>query len=174
VLSDITESVTIYKNYGSDIYEPEIIETFSSSSTIKLHDGEYTAIPDGDKASHNPINFVIDREDKEIHIEPDFSEQYLESILDNELEEINYSVSQYNDEMDGYTLSKGTIYGKGEWFGAVLSKTNIEDWDGVDMYRTILHKVEDKWLVVVSPRISIRYADFPDIPKDIVNRINHL
>jgi|GEM_PF-842587 len=84
-----------------------------------------------------------------------------------------------------YTIDNGTLFSRGEWYGARLKPAvwynptmavkNLEPVSGNhDMLRIILTKTSGQWKVAAEPSIIFAIDDYPNIPPDVIRSTNQL
>ena len=173
ILSGDDFSVILYNGDTAD--ELEIAE-LSNSMALSLHDGYYCAVVVGEKYSAAEQCFVVYKKNKTIEITPEYSVEYLASLLTEPEKQLIEQTLQttYPQTITGFTPAAGALVDNGMWYvGALTQKTESRSEQG-DTYRFILHKVGDAWQFAAKPQLVISSPDFPDIPKTVVEAANNL
>lgn len=82
---------------------------------------------------------------------------------------LNALTSKYPTQMQNYNLERGSLYLGGSWFAGYLIPK-----DNSDRIQVILKQKENTstWQVMATPNISISSAEYPDIPKEVVDGVN--
>ena len=71
-----------------------------------------------------------------------------------------------------YNIEAGKLFDQGQWFGTTLSYKGI-DTDNRDTLRVLMQKKDGAWILRTNPpRPLLSQKDFPDVPKDILKKIN--
>ena len=97
----------------------------------------------------------------------------LEQRLAEELPVITTTLTNaYPKIATDYTVSKGKLYGDGQWYGAILSYHG-GDTENRDTLRVLMQKKGDTWIIRSKPPQPIlSAAKFPDVPVSILKAIN--
>ena len=169
VLENNTESITVYNS------DKESIKEFSSNGHILVQKGEYYLIPSGDNLSSDAINFFVSKEDKTITVNPSFTDEYLDTKLQEEIGVIESAIaSKYPSVYEGYTLSQGKLYKQGDWFGGLLKPKVSDIRDERDPYRVVLQKKDDGWHVIRRPEYVLTSSRYEEVPTDVLRDINSI
>ncbi len=92
----------------------------------------------------------------------------LQSKLDNEYYNIASTIARrYSFLNDAFQLEHIILVGDGDYAIALLSI------DG-STYRALLQETTDGWKIHNYPAIVLTYADFPEVPKEIIKIANDL
>lgn len=71
-----------------------------------------------------------------------------------------------------YMINKGSLYGKGEWYGTTLTYRG-SDSGNRDTLRVLMQKKSGVWILrTIPPRQLLSTVEFPDTPKSILRSIN--
>lgn len=144
--------------------------SLTNSGELRLLDGEYYVIPTGDNLDTAAIPIIVSKETAAFEINPDYSQEYLASLLRSELATIQQVLtSSFPVIANRYLILDGSLYQQGNWYATALTPIGIDD---SDVYYTVLHKVDGKWQVVARPSLYLAYADYPTIPTTILYDIN--
>jgi len=148
------------------------VTTLTQNGTIRLQEGSYEINPEGERIDTSPIRFTVDGTTDTIKIDPDFSTAYLDRLLDQERAFIHQTMIDYNKLIAEYDIIEESLYIRGEWYGGTLLVKTFEVGRSRDTYRIILHKTNDTWQVAASPEIVFSYANYPNIPKSVIDNVN--
>jgi len=178
--SDVSAAL-IYKINPEEGHNHEVhgdeLQKVTKSGELSLQNGSYFVIPEGEKVAKDEIAFTVKDEDMSVSITPGYSREYLDELLKTEEAAINTAVTAaYPTQMQTRTIEKGTIFKKGEWFGALLvsNDPNLDLRSQTDYYRIILNKADGEWKVVGMPQLVLTTAEFKDVPDDILREVNKL
>jgi hypothetical protein len=81
-------------------------------------------------------------------------------------------VSKYPLIASNYTIEKGQLFDRGQWFGTTLTYHGPDN-DNRDTLRVLLQKKGEVWtLRTTPPRPLLSAKDFPDVPLSILKTIN--
>lgn len=151
------------------------IKSFSGNEkTVKLKSGDYYAVINGKNVEKYKQAFTVKEQGYTINIQPDFSSNFLSEILKQERPAIITAIrNAYPKLIDTYTIAEETLFKKGEWYGATISK-NINPRDVTDTYRIVMYKESGVWKIIHYPEIILTTARFPNVPLEILTRINDL
>lgn len=150
---------------------PDIIqETLYKSGQIALPDGQYTAIPSGDTVLSDTISFTVNKNSTSFAINPDYTDEYLTTLLQTESASIRGAIqTAYPETTESYAINGVSLYGHGEW--CIASLTTL-DGGGSDVYAVVLHKANGIWQLATKPGLHFTYSDYPAVPKDILYQAN--
>ncbi len=97
----------------------------------------------------------------------------LKKQLQTELPAITSALTAaYPQVSTDYTINPGNLYDKGQWFGTTLTYKG-SDTDNRDTLRVLLQKKNNIWIVrTTPPQPLLSTAEFPDVPKSILQSIN--
>lgn len=174
-LSANTDSVVIYKLEAEGFTESnaEVVSKLESSNTLKLKPGSYFVIPSGENISNDPLEIIIEDKTTSVDIDPFFSSDYLAKEFSSEIPIINSVLShEYFGVINSDYIPDGQFYHHGDWYSATIYPVLVSEKSTIDTYAVIMHKVNDKWTVAAPPEILFTYKDYPNIPRDIVNKTN--
>lgn len=108
-----------------------------------------------------------------IAIDPAYSEERLASLVADEQPKISSVISSSQSKIDSlYTINDYTLYHFGEWASAKLI------WKGEysqnsDTLKVILHKEPGgEWEIAADPSIVFYHKNNPEIPIDILRKVN--
>jgi hypothetical protein len=149
------------------------IQKITSSSTISLQNGKYYITPKGSHIITEPIPFVVEDAEKTISIDPNFTSDYLSSIALKELLNVQKTITKTFPEVSAkYTIANGSLFGKGEWYGGVL--TQQDGGESSDFYRFIAKKENNSWKIIRTPMLALTKSQFPSVPTEILSSINKI
>lgn len=167
VLHDDITRATIYRK------DKQKVKDISSDSSMFLRKGTYYIIPEGENFSKDPINFTVNNKDVTVEVNPSYTNEYLSELLKDEQPAIMTAITEkYPSLITGYTLNRGTLYKKGEWFGGLLQPKVTDPRDQRDPYRIVLHKNGDEWEVVRRPEYILTSSRYKEVPIDVLRAVN--
>lgn len=162
---------------GTDTHEGEDdkeIRTIQNNETVSLSKGSYYIRPQGGNVKDDPVSFELADQPVTLEVDPTFSKDYLDEQLKNEKSAIDAALmKKYPQQLAQYTIGSGLLLEQGDWYGTTLTFKNDTE-ETHDVYRVVLHKVNNNWEVVDKPQLILTHADFPDVPVTALRDINHL
>ncbi|MBQ3352778.1 hypothetical protein IJG89_00275 [Candidatus Saccharibacteria bacterium] len=104
--------------------------------------------------------------------EPEKSEEDVSEYIDDLHDLIRMS---YGEKMDGYEIATGKLLeSNGLWYVTTIKKPLKDQWSpATDTYKIILSN-NGGWKIVTEPSLVFSYADYPDIPQDVIVSANTL
>lgn len=112
--------------------------------------------------------------DKPVLINPYFSDNRLDELLNIELQRIQNVIKKtYPTVDDLYVISDGKLFHFGDWYGTTLVYRG-EYSQNSDTLRIILHKKGGVWVIATQPDILLTTTAYPSVPFDILSRTNTL
>lgn len=167
-LSEGTKSITVYDDSTSSV-----VGSLDKSGTLRLREGSYYVVLSGDTVSEDVIDITINSTTKNIDINPYFSTEYLAEHFKGEIVSINTVIKdKYSAILGNWVVEDGTFYHFGDWYTGSMYQPPNEQGGGGDNYGIILKKVNGEWQIAATPRIIFRYADYKEIPTDIIDSVN--
>jgi len=168
----LNQEVTAISVYNS---KEKRVGRLASSGEISLQEGEYYAVPEGERLATDKITFTIEKSDKAITVNPPYEREYLDEAVKRELPAIDAAITaKYPSLISGYTLKSGTLYGRGEWFGGLLAPKVPSPRSLKDPYRIVLHKKDGSWEVIRRPEYVLTSSRYNEVPVEILRQINTL
>lgn len=165
--SDLT--VKIYKTEKDRQVEQA---TISQTANIRLTNGSFVIIPQGEAYDSAPISFTVNGDSVSIEVDPAFSKARLDALLDEEIGAINNVLqAKYSAVLTKFNQTRGNLYREGQWYATTLAR-KVSSSEETDLYRLIMKKEGAEWKLVVAPSLSISIKDHPDIPQHIIRDIN--
>ena len=170
-LSAYVSDITIYSK--ADFESKKNPQKVSSNQTINLQNGDYIIIPNGDKISSNQINITITK-DTDINIDPDYSEEYLNSLL-SEAKNSVYTVlaAKYPNIINNYSIQTNQLFIKGEWFGGLLVNNESNRNNIKDSFRFVAYKENGVWQIINYPDLILSKSSYSKVPIEILNTVNN-
>lgn len=145
----------------------------TQDGSLQLQAGSYTANPVGETYSSTPIPFTVSDQDISVSIDPSYSLDRLDDILDEEEPIIVQELRDtYADVISNFTIEPGKLYEKGDWYATLLPQNPLPGGQQGDIYRVVLHKDDDQWQIVAGPAIILTSPQNPDVPDEILSDIN--
>jgi hypothetical protein len=149
------------------------IARFSQDGSIRLQAGDYFAIPDHDNYSSASTPFTVEDQDITVSVDPSYSLERLEELLEADEQTITRIIRDaYPDTIDDFAIQPGKLYQKGEWYATTLEQNPLPGGQQGDVYRVVLHKVDNQWQIVAGPEIVLSAQKYTDVPYDILKDIN--
>lgn len=174
-------SVKVYQTSGDDDHESSAgpqgkdVQTITSSQTISLTKGKYFLIPKGDHISDNDIIFTVADQPVTVDVNPDYTSDFLGTKLTNEEAVIKAAItSQFPLAKNQYDIQDGSLYKKGEWYGALLIHKGDDPSAPGDYYRVVVRKDGSTWKVIKQPELILTTAEFSNVPSDVIDAVNKL
>lgn len=101
------------------------------------------------------------------------SKEKLETMLAKEQSAIDQVLSTtYPQLSELYTVTDGKLYHDGSWYGATLLYKGSDELSR-DTLRLLMQKKDNTWKIRTDPpAIILHAADYPDMPKDIIQDLN--
>lgn len=165
-LSSNTSSLAIFNSKNVEV------ENINSNQSIKLQTGNYVLIPEGNKISSDAINLLITK-DEIINIDPDYSNSYLDSILESEKAEVQTILnSKYPNIINSYSIKNYQLFKKGDWCGGLLVNNNSSFNNKKDIFRFVAKKTNGVWDIINYPDLILTSENYPNIPRSVINTIN--
>lgn len=172
---EFTEADMSADIYNQNRDDERIASVSNSRSSIKLRQGDYFFRITTSKFNDEQQDFSIEKSDQTISIDADYSKEHLDKELEGQLELIHKTIkSRHPDAIGQYDIKRGELLLKGEWYGTVLLPKDLDSRDIADPYRVLLRKTDDEWSVVRYPEYILTKSNYPDIPLDILNKVNNL
>lgn len=175
-------SVNITEGLRVNIYQvvEGVAQKSSSSATgsikLSLQNGDYCAKPNDPNYDQTPVCFEVSGKDVSVVVNPNYSSNYLKSLLPVEINAINSIITKtYSAVIDNFNLKTGSLFGHGEWYGGTLTQKTQYASDQGDVYRVLLKKTTaGTWVVVAYPQIVLSKYDYPTVPYNILDSVNRL
>lgn len=138
---------------------------------VRLKKADYQLQTIGDNISSATRNITIDAATT-INIEFSYTQKYLDQLYTKERAAITSRIeAAYPQLTELYTVTHGSLYGRGDVYGAELIAK--QSGDHSDTLRILLQKKSGKWQVISRPPTPILSApDYPSIDKGILRQIN--
>lgn len=151
------------------------IADVKQGSSLRLQEGKYVAVPQGELYSQAPIPFTVEKSDATVTINPSFSEEHLANILSEEASAIKATLEQaFGSMLDDFDIDTGKLYLEGQWYATTLTHHMPDPADQGDIYRVLLLKKDNHWEVIGKPKLVFTTIDFPNVPLVILQDANRL
>lgn len=146
-----------------------------SGEKIKVPKGHYLLKYTGNNGYNSDYeNIIIEDDPISISLDPDYSEDRLVDILDQEFENIKSVLNAKYQKMSNYAIEKGKVYKKGKWYATTLQYIG-DDYFNYDSLRLVMEKENGNWkLITTPPDIIISSQKYPSIPRDILQDLNNV
>jgi hypothetical protein len=104
---------------------------------------------------------------------PSLTKTQLDQELQAELPTITSVITGvYPKVASDYTINKGQLFDKGEWYGTTLSYHGSDTLNR-DTLRVLLQKKQNVWIMRTTPPVPLLSAELlPDVPKSVLKTIN--
>lgn len=169
-----------------DDYNPEysvkpdnlVFET-KGSTEAELKKRSYIKVVEGEGYVKTLEKIVVDENLDSIFIDPSYTDEKLNSLLDSEYNEIAKTI---NDNVitppDSIKIDRGKLYGNGEWYGTTIIENQTAEQQRLnysDVYRAVLNKRAGKWFFVgEKPELILSKEKYKDVPIEILIDINKM
>lgn len=168
-----TESIAFSLSEKADGSDKQV-STISSSITVKLKNGTYCLVPKDTQYTQTPDCFTVKDKDLTKMLHPFYSTSKLSELQATEQSTLDSLITvKYGLLINNYVLKPGQLFERGDWYGATLT-TKVAANDQGDVYRTILHKVNNVWVIVAYPQLAVSKAAYPTVPHDVLDGVNAL
>ncbi len=148
--------------------EDAVINTLTETGSLRLKEGSYGYKTIGEQYSDTVTYFTVDRNNTSILIDPSYSDEYFERVLQEESPQIQQIITTSYPFVNGsYIINNLTLHKKGEWLTGELI-TVVDRRDDPDIYRFVMKKENNVWNFIVSPRIAIDKNSAASVPEDIL------
>lgn len=171
---------TDYPNLGIQLYRQtddrssEKIGAIQNGSKFTLENGKYYYMVTGEHIAPSAVKFEVTRSE-EMAIKANFTSDYLKSLLAPEEPAIHAVISKYSPKVDVFfTINKGELFGRGEWYGTTLTNKNDDPAQPSDNYRVVLKKENGLWQLIGKPELTLSAPNYPSVPKEYLSKINQL
>lgn len=145
------------------------------TSRITLANGSYSLRPYSTGYDTAPIDFDVAGKNTTVTINPQFDENFLTDLLEEEFDEIKASiVAKYPKISAQFIIDKGKLLGKGEWYVSTLKYKSDSNNDPKDIYKIIMNKPAEDWEIVNVPQITPTIYTFPKVPLNIIQEAYNL
>ena len=115
----------------------------------------------------------VPKQDKvDITINPTFSEQYYDKIIDQNKEKIISAIKEKYPRITEYELDKGIMMNDGEWYGTRLIYRG-DVYENSDVLRIVLKNNNSNWVVMTKPDIILTQKNNPEVPLEILSQTNN-
>lgn len=175
-INDITELTHEHGQSGEDHSENRPVLVEKSGQKNKLYLDHTYVISYQPEDGYNQEDIRFSPKDRvSINIDPYYSQDKLNTILEGEFEGIKATLNQKYSQLYLYEVQKGKLYHKGEWYGTTLQYIG-DDYDNSDTLRVVLKKNSSGgWDVVTNPpSITLDKYTHKTIPIDILTDVNNL
>lgn len=162
----------LYRVVGEE--NEQLSQAINNPVTIPLQNGDYCIEPTAENYETTPVCFTVQDKDLSIEVDPSYTRLYLEGLLQDQVGAINKLIEEtYKEVIGGFVLNKGTLLGRGDWYGTTLTQKVAKGEQG-DVYRVLLKKEGGNWIIVAYPQIILNKFDYPDVPYNILDKVNRL
>lgn len=170
----ITADVDDFEVILTDIKNPKNQYKLQPNSTHRVKKAIYNfkIVPEKYTNNHQELDL---NNNFELHLEPDFSNQYAQQIFQQDIKQVSdLLIQKYNF----ITLKQPQIIFKnrGEYLIATISElpNSVRVYDAVDVFKVIFRKNQTTWQQLTEPQLIFYQNDFPDIPKTVLDTANSI
>jgi hypothetical protein len=169
---------SIYKDLGGDgpfnYDKNKPLIALQPSQSVKLKRGVYdVVINDPANQYTNPvIKKSVDYGTREISVELNYTDEKLNSLLPEVSSSAQAAIYAAHPSIkQGYIIAKEHLYGLGDWYGAELQPKD----PAMDNLKVILRLDNSSWKMAIDdPTISIGQPSNPDIPFEVIKKVDQL
>ncbi len=176
VNSKNVSAVSIFKVVGDGEHdEPgSVAELHASGETVKLDkDVSYLLSYKGAEGYADGEEVVKINGDKTVRLNPSYSDEKLNSMLQMETPAIQTVLRQQYPKIGLYSIQPGKLYKWGEWYGTTLVYTGPYT-PSRDTLRLVMKKENGTWKVMTDPPyISLSRFAYPNVPVEILDLVNN-
>lgn len=166
-------SVSLYNK--SDSKKVSALSLSNNKTSISLGNGDYCIASTDSRYSSIPACFSVDGKDNTINFNPGYSDTYLDSLLESQISDIQAVINnKYKQIISNYIVDPGKLMVMGDWYITTLTQKVERVSDQGDVYRIVLHKVNDVWSVAAGPKIVLSSKEFKDIPFEVLDSANRM
>ena len=146
----------------------------SDGQSIELKKDEYRMTHIGDNLEKDVQTIRIDDDTSTVDVNFSFTQAYLDELYDREKEAIDAQLTRtYPGVAQRYSLTEAKLYADGTIFGATLQAKDTSS-DNSDTLRLLMQKKSNTWRVAATPTPVLTVIEYPDIPRDVLLRINQV
>ena len=145
----------------------------ADNQPVKLKKGTYQVRSVGTRLAADPHMQTIDNSTSNVTVEFSYSHSYLETLYQGEQQAIETALTAaYPAVATDYTPKHGTLYHRGEIYGAILIARD-QSGDNADTLRVLMEKKDGNWIMRSKPPVPVLSAPlYPSISRDILADIN--
>ncbi len=172
-------TVEIVGSFDAIIYKQEVtgtktMATINNSKNIWIRNGIFCVRADDPKYSQIPACVVVNGKKESIKLDPNYSNQHLEELLEPEIQPIHDLIKQtYSPLINNYQIDRGKLLGKGDYYATTIIELSAY-YTRKDTYRIILKKIDNGWQTLGKPEIVVNKYNYPDVPRNILSEVNDL
>lgn len=160
-------SITVYKG------DEQKLASLDKSGNLTLQSGDYIFVTEGKNYDNMPTSFNVRDIDITIPVDPPYSAAYRNTILTAELPAITKVIkAAYPTVITNFNIDRGNIYQDGEWYATTLAQITARADEQGDVYRTVLRKERDRWVIKAKPALVLSSLEYSTIPIEILSDIN--
>ncbi|MEO5950667.1 MAG: hypothetical protein ABIQ04_04420 [Candidatus Saccharimonadales bacterium] len=151
----------------------EFNQTIQQGKEMTLKKGIYTLKPTGENINDATTKLIVGDTPVSENITADYNNTYLATKLNSELPGILAALDRDSPNLKNlYSLNEGSLYKHGEWFGSTLNYTGTDSLSR-DRLRFVMKKETNGWVLVTNPpSITLAARDYPQIPHDVLSKVN--
>lgn len=166
-------SVEIYKLKDADKqHATPVARVTYNGQVVKIPAGSYVLRYSAEKNYQSGVLPVtIDESKESIVIKPDYSVDYMNSLLSRERSAIITALSTEYPRITLYSVQPGKLYENGSWYGTTLFYAGPDSVNN-DTLRVVLRHESGAWKVKTVPAISLSRYMYPNIPSEVLRDVN--
>ncbi len=166
------DSVSLY-HLGNDHERGSIAkDNIINDESLSLEKGKRYLIVYTASKDYESGEIIINEDTQKISIDPDYSEQKKQSLVNQSLSEFDSIISSDFKNINLYDIQKGILIDKGKWYLTKLKYKDSEDQINSDTLVIGLHKESTGWKVILKPHIYFSKINYPNTPDDILDIAN--
>lgn len=178
-------TVSLYKTPNTDYYhdfedfisEDSLVRRIETTQeTFRVKKGMYVVESSGNDTFETVRELIEVGGEAVIYtLDPTYSADTLNRILAEEKEELDSLLLRTIPILKDYAIGDGQLFEKGNWYATTLRK---EQTGGermavyADIYRVVLYKQGDAWLLATKPELALSQEKYPHIPRHILSSTN--
>lgn len=164
------DSISLANANGTVAYKD-----ITSGSTIWVLPGDYQVKTDDAKFDTSKSTISVSRalRKSDFSISLPYTIDHLNSLIDTVSDKAATLLREkYGAVMDDYEIANAQLFGKADWYGAILINKNSTINDKKDFFRFVMKKEDDSWKLIRRPSLVIDKT-FTEVPQAIAIAINN-
>lgn len=147
------------------------VTSLSSDTTTRLKEGSYYYIPKSENYSSDKVYFEV-RDNQAVEISPSYSSEFLAALLSKEQSAIRgVLIAAYPEVASRYVLGDERLAHHGEWYSVKIMQ-RVSGGNEPDVYRAVLKKEGNTWVIAATPQLILNISKNPSIPDSIIRQVN--
>ncbi|MCL2445110.1 hypothetical protein FWD07_03280 [Candidatus Saccharibacteria bacterium] len=148
---------------------------FTENASFWLRRGEFEMRAELENYTILAPIFIVE-EWTTIDVDVIFSDTRLAELLTDETSERLEAVfwRNYSELVRDFEVVERRLFLRGDWYGIVLEESGVERGNEPVRVRGIMQRVSGEWSIVGEPEVLLTAATHPEVPRDILRKINRL